>query len=81
MLEMLISMGIPENSAKYALVKTKNKGIEDAFEVVEQLGDNPPPVDNSSGTKKKKPRYIPLELQRLFSELQLINKSAISTQG
>ena len=31
--------------------------------------------------KKKKPRYIPLELQRLFTQLQHLDQVAISTEG
>ena len=31
--------------------------------------------------KKKKPRYIPLELQRLFTQLQHLDQCAISTEG
>lgn len=73
-------MGVEEVAARYALIKTKNKGIEDAFECIAELGDKPPPVQESP-KKKKKPRYVPLELQRLFSELQLLNKATISTQG
>ena len=32
-------------------------------------------------SKKKKPRYIPLELQRLFTQLQHLDQVAISTEG
>jgi hypothetical protein len=79
LLEALLAMGVEEVAARYALIKTKNKGIEDAFECIAELGDKPPPVQESP-KKKKKPRYVPLELQRLFSELQLLNKATISTQ-
>eukprot|EP01039_Chlorochromonas_danica_P014248 gene14248-16606_t len=44
-----------------------------------ERGDNPPPAEEAP-KKKKKPRYVPLELQRLFSELQMIDKAAISTE-
>lgn len=79
-MESLVAMGVEEATARYALIKTKNKGIEEAFECIMELGDKPPPVSESP-KKKKKPRYVPLELQRLFSELQLINKATISTEG
>lgn len=74
-------MGLEEAKARYALIKTKNKGIEDAFECILELGDNPAPSTVSSTVKKvKKPRYVPLELQRLFSELQLVDMQSISTE-
>lgn len=77
-----MGMGLEEAKAKYALVKTKNKGIEDAFECILELGDNPVPaaVSAQQQARKKKPRYVPLELQRLFSELQLIDMQSISTE-
>jgi hypothetical protein len=90
MMEMLVAMGVDDIKAKYCLIQTKNKGIEAALDYMDRLSDK---IDvqtelnkltaTSSGkekAKKKKPKYIPLELQRLFSELQLINRDTVSTQ-
>ena len=37
------------------------------------------PNKNKKVSKKKKPRLIPLELQRLFTELKKLNARAVST--
>jgi hypothetical protein len=91
MLEMLIAMGVEELKAKYCLIQIKNKGIAEVLDYMDRLSNK---VDiqaemakyqnslNAVATKKKKkPKYIPLELQRLFSELQLINRETVSTEG
>lgn len=81
-----MAMGIDEFCAKYCLIQTKNKGLDDALEYMDRISDT---LDlkaevsklTNSQKKKKKPKYIPLELQRLFSELQLLNRETVSTQG
>jgi hypothetical protein len=91
MLENLIAMGVDELKAKYCLIQIKNKGIAEVLDYMDRLSDK---VDIQSEMtkyqnslnavttkKKKKPKYIPLELQRLFSELQLINRETVSTEG
>jgi hypothetical protein len=90
LLEMLNAMGVDESTAKFVLIQTKNKGVEEALDYLERLGEREVQAEltkyqaniNSANTKKKrKPKYIPLELQRLFSELQLINRCTVSTNG
>ena len=94
MLEMLLSMGILEHHAKRALVGTKNGGLDGVFAYIEEHENDPefnkPFEDGKTAAaaaaaektkKKKRPRVIPIELQRLFAQLQLSNKLAISTNG
>jgi hypothetical protein len=87
---MLNAMGVDESTAKFVLIQTKNKGVEEALDYLDRLGEREVQAElnkyqasiNSANTKKKrKPKYIPLELQRLFSELQLINRCTVSTNG
>jgi uncharacterized UBP type Zn finger protein len=87
-LNTLLSMGIAENHARKALEKTSNGTIDQIFEYIEKHENDVefnkplPSVSNDiNKKKKKKPRYIPLELQKLFSQLQLIDTQAVSTQG
>lgn len=83
---MLVAMGVDELKAKYCLIQTKNKGFDDALDFMDRLSEK---IDiksemnklTAASKKKKKPKYIPLELQRLFTELQLINRETVSTQG
>jgi len=44
-------------------------------------GDTMDVVDLTSKKKKKKVRSIPLELQRLFSQLQLLDELSVGTEG
>lgn len=90
LLQSLISMGIHEIGARKALVATKNGTYDLIFDFIEKNEHNsdfnlPPPtkaVDNSVVTlkKKRKPRYIPLELQYLFTQLKLVDRLAVSTK-
>ena len=73
-------MGIEDYKAKKSLSATRSEGIEQALDYLEKT-EIPPPTTKDSKSSKLKPRYIPLELQRLFSELQLLDKIAISTEG
>ncbi len=86
MVEILVAMGVDEIKAKFCLVQTKNKGVDDAFDYLDRLSektDIQAEMNKLSAVskKKRKPKYIPLELQRLFSELQLIDRETVSTQG
>ena len=87
LLAQLTDMGIPEYQARRALIGTKNGGLDQAFGYIEEHENDPEfnkPTENSNeaNTKKqKKPRQIPLEIQRLFTQLQLINRCEISTDG
>lgn len=89
-LSLLMSMGIAEHHARRALIGTKNGSLDDVFEYIEKHENdaefNKPMPTNSeteeNGKKKrKKPRFIPIELQRLFAQLQLIDQQAVSTHG
>lgn len=86
LLESLKTMGFNEYAAQKALIETKNAGFEQAVEYCMEHQDDPSmqqptAVDDGAKRKKKKPRYIPLELQRLFTQLQELNQRAISTEG
>ena len=82
-------MGIPDHHAHRALVGTKNGSLDEVFNYIEANENNPEfnqplqdPNDTADGKKKrKKPRFIPIELQRLFSQLQLSDRLAVSTDG
>ena len=79
-------MGFGETLARRALVASKNV-IDEAMEVCFQQQQDPEPEpDPQKGKddkkkKSKRPRLIPLELQRLFTSMQLLNQKAISTEG
>eukprot|EP01041_Mallomonas_annulata_P014519 gene14519-30909_t len=84
MLEQLISMGFPEHGVKKALIATENneqRALDYIFSNQDTPGFNdPPPEDkDTSKKKKKKPRLIPLELQRLFTQMQLLDCYSVST--
>lgn len=87
MMERLIESGLDSIGVKKTLIAVKNKSLEDAFDYYYSNIDKPNFLTQSQSTreeskkKKRKPRYIPLELQRLFSQLDLLNQKAISTQG
>lgn len=83
LVQQLVDMGFNENGSKKACVATKNAGFEEAMEWIFQHSEDPgfeDPSEHEKRAKKKKPRLIPLELQRLFTQLQLLDCSAISTQ-
>eukprot|EP01032_Pedospumella_encystans_P025073 gene25073-28345_t len=87
LLSTLTSMGIPEHHAVRALQGTKNGSLDEVFNYIEAHENdaefNKPLVDpndpNEGKKKRKKPRFIPIELQRLFSQLQLSDRLAVST--
>lgn len=78
-------MGIPEHHARRALIATKNGSLDEVFGYIEAHENDPefdkPPEEDIKKNKKKKPRHIPLELQRLFTFLKLVNQEAVSTHG
>eukprot|EP01038_Epipyxis_sp_PR26KG_P009755 gene9755-13124_t len=83
LLETLLSMGILENHAKKALIATKNAALDVVFDYIDRHENDPEfnqPIVIVDRKKKRKPRYIPLELQRLFAQLSMIDRLAISTQ-
>ena len=85
----LVAMGFDENGSKKAVIATKSAGMEPALnyylEHCEDKGFTEPEkaeaaaADDKTSKKKKKPRTIPLELQRLFSQLELLDIEAQST--
>jgi hypothetical protein len=87
LLEQLKDMGLAENVARKALIAVKNAGIMEAFDYVESHPEISTAVAESNSEKeegkkkKRKPRLIPLELQRLFAQMQLLNQKTLSTEG
>lgn len=77
----LVSMGFSEHGGRRSLIATKNN-LGDAVDFFGRNCDTPgfndPPPDDVK--KKKKPRLIPLELQRLFAQMQLLDCQTVSTQ-
>jgi hypothetical protein len=80
-------MGVSEHHAKRALVATKNASVDEVFSYIDEHESDPEfnkPLEeaaDSSVRKKKKPRQIPLEIQRLFTQLQMVDQSAVTTEG
>lgn len=86
LLEQLKEFGIDDEIGKKALIAIKNSGVMEAMDYIDQHEKElkaqiatAPSEDVKK--KKKKPRLIPLELQRLFTQMQLSNKKSLSTQG
>ncbi len=74
MLNEMKSMGMSEIASKRSLIATKNKSLEEAMEYYYQNIQDPAfnaEVVSAEEVKKKKkkPRLIPLELQRLFTQV------------
>lgn len=85
-LEQLKEFGIEEDIARRALIIVKNAGIMEAMDYIDQhenelRAQTSKSLAEDSKKKKKKPRLIPLELQRLFTQMQLLNRRSLSTQG
>lgn len=86
LLDQLREFGVEDNMSKRALIAVKNAGVMEAMDHIDQHEKElraqiaSAPVEDLK-KKKKKPRLIPLELQRLFTQMQLINKRSLSTQG
>lgn len=84
--EQLKEFGIDEDIAKKALIAVKNAGVMEAMDYIEghekelKAQGQKANADDAK-KKKKKPRLIPLELQRLFTQMQLSKKKSLSTQG
>ena len=82
-LEQLKGMGFGEFGATKSLLSTGNDNFEAAFEYYLAHSEDPgfldDPNKDKKAPKKKKPRLIPLELQRLFTELKKLNAKAVST--
>ena len=86
LLEQLKEFGMDENISKRALIAIKNAGVMEAMDYIDQHEQElkiliaTTPIEDAK-KKKKKPRLIPLELQRLFTQMQQLNKRSVSTQG
>ncbi len=79
----MMNMGFEEKIAKCALLKSVNN-LEKAFEIIDSITSKDIKAFEKQlgkSSARGKPRYIPLELQRLFVELQHIDQSSISTEG
>ena len=80
-------MGVPEDHARKALTATKNGGLDQVFDYIEknentkEFNTSLPPTGDATKKKKRKVRYIPLELQHLFAQLKMADRQAVSTQG
>ena len=86
MLEQLKEFGVEDEVARNGLISVKNSGVMEAFEYIGSHQEELKTIVNSTVNdskkrKKVKPRLIPLELQKLFTRLQLIDQKSISTQG
>jgi hypothetical protein len=73
--------GVPEayewiSSNEHAYAESANT----AASVAEEHSSAAASSSSNNGGKKKKPRLIPLELQRLFVQLQLLEQRSISTE-
>lgn len=87
-LAQLVEMGIPEHQARRALVGTKNGNLDSVFAYIDAHESDPefnkppePEPEENGKRKKKRPRLIPLELQRLFTQLKMVDQHAVSTHG
>lgn len=88
-LKSLVEMGITENHATKALIGTKNGSLDQVFQYIDAHEQDaafnaeidPQAAEAAAKKKKRKPRYIPLELQKLFSQLKLVDRQAVSTHG
>lgn len=84
LLAQLKEFGFEEAIGKLALVAVKNIGITEAFEYIEKNGEalkaEVTASTEEAKKKKKKPRLIPLELQRLFTQMQQLDRRSLSTQ-
>jgi hypothetical protein len=74
----LMKLGISENGSKRACLAVKNAGLDQAMEWAFEHSDDPI-FNEPVKSKKKKARLIPLELQRLFAQLQHLERKTIST--
>lgn len=76
----LLNFGVTEPIARQALELTKNSSIEDALDMVQKLNAD---LEFNETRKRRisKPRYIPLELQKLFAKMKLLDQDSISTEG
>lgn len=85
LLNDLLEMGLNEIGSRKSLSATKNVGVTQAVEYYWQHESDPdfnaPSKLEEGKKKKKKPRFIPIELQKLFTNLQLLNEKSISTEG
>lgn len=79
-------MGFSPEGAYRSVEACGNSTIEEILEyAIQHCGDNGfndplPHVQEDSKKKKKKPRLIPLELQHLFTKMQCLDCSSISTE-
>jgi uncharacterized UBP type Zn finger protein len=93
---MCISFGFEAHLVRRALKGTNNGSMDAVLEYmdahaqdpefnkpepVEELPSATEQADADNKRKRKKARVIPIEIQRLFTQLQLINQYAISTNG
>ncbi len=84
LLDTLMQFGFNEHGAARALIAVKNESVDTAIEYYSSHSEDPGFCDapvSESKAKKRKPRQIPLELQQLFTEMQLLDERALSTAG
>ena len=86
--DQLKMFGVEESISRKALIAVKNSGVMEAMDYIDQHEKElKKQIDAEKASledmkkKKKKPRLIPLELQRLFTQMQQLNKRSLSTQG
>lgn len=95
MVASMTTMGVDVAQARVALVAVKSAGVEQAMEylfshesdvqfveaVKQMQAQMQAQAQAQKKPKQRKTRTIPLELQRLFAQMQLLNKKSLSTQG
>lgn len=86
MIQTVMDMGFTREGAYRSVEACGNAGIEQVLDYAFQhSGDsdfnNPlPHLQEDNKKKKKKPRLIPLELQHLFTKMQCLDCTSISTE-
>jgi uncharacterized UBP type Zn finger protein len=80
----LLNFGYSEHAARKTLIATNNADFDVLTSYLElhaaDEGFNDPPIEEKK-KKKHRPRLIPLELQKLFTNMQTLDLRALSTQG
>ena len=76
-------MGFPDHKVRKALKATNNGEVEAVIQYIDDHEKDPEFNQEvvQVPKKKKRPKYIPLELQNLFTQLYSINQFAVSTQS
>lgn len=77
LVSQMLSMGFDDFVCRKCISKTSNQGIIEALEYFDKHHNDTGFFEQST----KKVRHLPLEMQKLFSRLQLVDEKSISTKG